>query len=124
MAYAFWSFMHIKFAFWFSFYIGLCFYKSNIDKNMIRVIQIANECNCHRYMIPIYISISTLTGFTSLSMRCFRNRENTLRHNQTVKHVLMSHKKCELQTIILNFHISFDIIILLTCICTWYKRHS
>lgn len=95
MAYAFWSFMHIKFAFWFSFYIGLWFYKSNIDKNIIRVILIANECNCHRYMIPIlaiYIRISTLTGFTSLSMRCFRNRENTLRHNQTVKHVLMSHK--------------------------------
>lgn len=92
MAYAFWSFMHIKFAFRFSFYIGLWFYKSNIYKTIIRVILIANECNCHRYMIPIYISISTLTGFTSLSMRCFRNRENTLRHNQTVKHVLMSHK--------------------------------
>lgn len=53
--YAFWSFMHIKFAFWFSFYIGLWFYKSNIDKNIIRVIKIANDCNCHRYMIPIYI---------------------------------------------------------------------
>lgn len=58
--------MHIKFAFWFSFYIGLWFYKSNIYKNIIRVILIANECNCHRYMIPIYISISTLTGFTSI----------------------------------------------------------
>lgn len=59
--------MYIKFVFWFLFYIGLWFYKLNIDKNIIRVIKIVNDCNCYRYMILIYIYISILIliGFIS-----------------------------------------------------------